>query len=51
MDLLDALSHRTAHTAAFDGPVVEKEWKIAQIANASAMQDRLAMQENSNLYS
>ena len=50
-DLLYALS--TAHTTAFDGPVVDHwvEWKIAQTVNASTMQDRSAMQEDSNLYS
>ena len=33
---------RTAHTTALNGPVVDHwlEWKIAQTANASAMQDR-----------
>ena len=36
---------RTAHTMAFDGPVVER--KIAQTANASRMQARL---DNPNLY-
>ena len=44
---------RTAHTTAFDGPVVDHwlEWKIAQTANASAMQDRSAMQDDPNRYS
>ena len=43
---------RTAHTIAFDGPVVHHslEWKIAQTANASAMQDRSAMHDDQNLY-
>ena len=38
---------RTAHTTAFDRPIVNhwSEWKIAQTANASAMQ------KDSNLYS
>ena len=32
---------RTAHTTAFDGSIVDHwlEWKIAQIANESALQD------------
>ena len=36
---------RTAHTTTFDGPVMDHwlEWKIAQIANTSTMQDRSAM--------
>ena len=44
---------RTAYTTAFDGPVMDHwlEQKIAQTANASAMQDRSAMQEDPNLYS
>ena len=39
----------TAHTTAFDGPVVDHwlEWKIAQTANASALQAR---SDDSNLY-
>ena len=51
---------RTAHTIAFDGPVVDRcleclwtaveLWKIAQTANASTMQGRSAMQEDPNLY-
>ena len=43
----------TAHITAFDAPVVDHilEWKIAQTANATAMQDRSAMQEDPNLYS
>ena len=42
-----------AHTTAFDGPVVDDwlEQKIAQSANASTMQDRSAMHEDTNLYS
>ena len=42
------------HTpTAFGGPVVDHwlEWKVAQTANASAMQDRSIMQEDPNLYS
>ena len=37
----------------FDGPVVNHwlEQKIAQTENAPTMQDRLAMQEDPNLYS
>ena len=33
---------RTTHSTVFDGPVVDHwvEWKIAQTANASAVQDR-----------
>ena len=44
---------RTAHTLAFDEPVVDHwlDWKIAQTANASAMQDWSVMQEDPNLYS
>ena len=44
---------RTAHTIALDGPVVDHwlEQKIAQTANASAMQGRSTMQEDPNLYS
>ena len=44
---------RTVHTTAFDGPVVDHWWerKIAQAANASAMQHRSTMQEDPNLYS
>ena len=36
-------------TTAFDGPVVDHrpEWKIAQNANASAMQDQSAIQDSS----
>ena len=43
----------TTHTTAFDGPVVDHwmEWKIAQTANAPAMQDPSTMQEDPNLYS
>ena len=43
---------RIAHTTAFDGPVVDHclERNIAQTANASAMHDRSAMQEDPNLY-
>ena len=43
----------TAHTAAFDGPVVDHwlERKIFQTANASTIQDRSAMHEDPNLYS
>ena len=39
---------RTGHTSVFDGPVVNHwlQWKIAQIANASAMQDRSTMKED-----
>ena len=39
---------RTAHTTAFEGPVVDHwmEWKIAQTANASTMQDRSTTQED-----
>ena len=42
---------RTAHTTAFDGPVVDDwlELKIAQTENASAMQDQYTMQEDPNL--
>ena len=44
---------RTAHTTSFDGPVVDHwmERKISQTANASAMQDQSAMQEDPNRYS
>ena len=44
---------RAAHTTAFDEPVVDHllQQKIAQIANASIMQDQSAMQEVPNLYS
>ena len=44
---------RTAHSTAFDGPVVDcwLEWKIAQTENASAKQDRSTMHEDPNLYS
>ena len=40
---------RTAHTRAFDGPVVNRwlEQKIAQTANASALLDRLRYTEGS----
>ena len=43
----------TKHTTAFDGPVVDHwlDWKIAQAANDSAMQDQSAMQEDPNHYS
>ena len=43
---------KRAHIIAFDGPVVDQwlEQKIAQTENASAMQDRSAMQEVPNLY-
>ena len=42
---------QAAHTTAVDGPVVIHwlEQKIAQTANASAMQDRSVMQEDPNL--
>ena len=44
---------RTAHITVFDRPVVyhRLEWKIAQTANASAIQDRSVMPEDPNLYS
>ena len=44
------LTDSTAHATAFDGPVVDHwlERKIVQTANASAMQDRSAMQEDPN---
>ena len=44
--------HQTGHTTAFDGLVVDHslEWKIAQIANASTIQDRSAIQEDPNLF-
>ena len=47
------LTDKTAHTTAFDVPVVDHwlERKIAQTANAFAMQDRSAIQEDPNLYS
>ena len=50
---MDYPTDRTAHTTAFIGPVVDHwlERKIAQTGNASAMQDRSAMQEDLNLYS
>ena len=46
-------TERTAHTIAFDGPVVDHwlEWKIAQTTNASAMQNQSTMQEDPNLCS
>ena len=44
---------RASHTTAFDGPVEDHclGQKIAQTANASAMQGRSAMREDPNLYS
>ena len=44
---------RTTQPTALDGPIVDHwlEWKIAQNANAPAVQDRSAMQEDPNLYS
>ena len=56
MSLVYALSYRHLqhiHTTTFEGPVVDLwlEWKIAQTANAFAMQDRSAMHEDPNLYS
>ena len=47
------LTDRTVHITVFDGPVVDHwlEWKIAEIANATAMQDRSTMQDDPNLYS
>ena len=47
------LAESTSHTIAFDEPVVDHwlEGKIAQIENASAMEDQSAMQEDPNLYS
>ena len=47
------LTDRTAHTTSFDAPIVDHwlEWKIAQTANPSTMQDRSAMQEDPNIYS
>ena len=49
---MDFPTDRTAHTVAFDDPVVDHwlERKIAQTANRSTMQDYSAMQEDSNLY-
>ena len=43
---------RTAHTTAFDGPVVDYwlEWKL-KLQMLSTMQDRPAMQGDPNLYS
>ena len=42
---------KAAHTIAFDGPFVHGlERKIAQTANAFAMQDKSTMQEDPNLY-
>ena len=45
--------HFPTDRTAFDGPAVDNwlEWKIAQTANASTMQDRSAMQKDPNLYS
>ena len=44
-------TERIAHTIDFDGPVVDHclEWKRAQTANASAMQDGSTMQEDPNV--
>ena len=44
---------RSAYTPTFDGPIVYHwlEHKIAQTANASAMQNPSAMQADQNLYS
>ena len=44
---------RTAHTTTFEESAVNHwlEWKIAQNANASAMQDRSAMQGDPIIYS
>ena len=44
---------RRAHTAAFDGPVVDHwlEQKKDQTENVSTMQDKSSMQEDPNRYS
>ena len=46
-------TNRTAHTTAVGGSAVDHcvERKTAQTANASAIQDRSAMQEDPTLYS